>query len=215
VPELETLSLSETADLAHDEAQMMLMLGKLNDATLSTVIERLETAVDLAPNNRQYRLDLADAYVAANTLLSVGAGIEQYSLLLKANPRDDAALTGLADAYLQLGNRDQALEIVYLRTVQNPDDAKIRQSAALQTAVFSLETGDRVGCLTWLRLMYEQHPKDSFVAGLIGLLWQLDGDSERAQAIFDRVLKESPPDDPVRDCISRIRQALTERGMQS
>ncbi|MCF7976040.1 MAG: tetratricopeptide repeat protein [Phycisphaerae bacterium] len=214
-PEPMVLSLSDTAEAAHAEAQMELMLGTLDNATLSTIIDRLETAVDLAPTNRQYRLDLADAYVAANTTLSIGAAIEQYGLLLKDNKKDDDALAGLADAYLQLGNGDQALEIVYLRSVQNPENLEIRHSAALQMAVFTVETGDRVGCLTWLRLMYEQHPEDSFVAGLIGLLWQLDGDSQRAEAIFDKVLKESPPDDPVRDYIGQIKQALAERRTQS
>ena len=214
-PEPVTMTLSDTADGAHAEAQMQLMLGELNDVTLRTVIERLETAVDLAPNNRQYRLDLAEAYVAANTMLSVGAGIEQYCLLLKDDNKDDAALAGLADAYLQMGNVDQALEMVYLRTVQNPETVEIRRSAALQMAVYAIETGDRVGCVTWLRQVYEQYPKDSFVQGLIGLVWQFDGDSERAEAIFNRILKESPPDDPIRTHVGYLKRALIERRSKS
>jgi hypothetical protein len=208
------IPLSDTAEGAHAEAQMQLMLGELNDATLSVVIERLEKAVDLAPKNRQYRLDLAQAYVAANTMLSVGAGVEQYCLLLKDNKKDDDALAGLADAYLQLGNIDQALEMVYLRTVQNPQDVKIRQSAVLQLGVFSLETEDYVSGLTWLRQLYEEHPKDSYVRSMIGLVWQLNGEDQRAEAIFGQVLKESPPDDPMRQTVGILKRVLNERSAQ-
>jgi len=110
-----------------------------------------------------------------------------------------------------LGNLEDAMEIVYLRTVMNPDDAAVRHSAALQMAVFALDSADLIGGLSWLRELYDQYPGDSFVQGLIGLLWAMDGDSQRAEAIFENVINESPPDDPVRPCIVRLKTALAER----
>jgi Flp pilus assembly protein TadD len=215
-PDLDSVdtSLVETAEQAHDQAEMILMLGELDDATLANAIERLEKAVELDPENRQYRLDLALGYVAANTMLSMGAAIEEYSLLLQKNNRDDDALAGMADAYVMLGNLEEAMEIVYLRTVMNPNDAAIRHSAALQMAVYALDSSDLIGCLTWIRELYDQYPQDSFVKGLIGLLWAMDGDVQRAEAIFQKVIDESPPDDPVRTRIALVKQAMGERRAQ-
>jgi hypothetical protein len=103
------------------------------------------------------------------------------------------------------------MEIVYLRTVMNPTDAAIRQSAALQMAVFALDSADTIGVLAWLRQLYAEYPRDSFIQGLIGLMWEMGGDSRRAEAIFENVINGSPPDDPVRPCIVRLKSALEER----
>jgi len=82
------IALSDTAEQVYGQARMMLMLGDLNDATMASVIERMEKAVELDPANREYRLNLARGYVAANTMLSVGAGIEEYSLLLQKDNKE-------------------------------------------------------------------------------------------------------------------------------
>ena len=202
---------SENAEIVYEQARLILMQGELTQVELASVIERLEKAVTLAPDNRQYRLDLAEGYLMANTLISVGTAIEQYCLLLQKDKKDDEAISGLADGYMQLGNIEQAMELAYLRTIQNPDSKEIRHSAAMQIGTFAVETGDMAGGLTVLREIYEQHPEDDVIEGFIGLLWQLQGDAERADAIFDNIIKTNPPTEPVVILVKQIKEQIESR----
>ncbi len=204
--------LSDSAEGAHAYAQMLLMTTEnLTQADLAPVIWQLEKAVYLAPKNRQYRLDLAEGYLLANTMLSVSEAIGQYSLLLRDDKTDDEALAGMADAYIQLGNIEQAFEVAYLRTQQNPDDPLIRFSAAQQISMFAIETGDVTGGLMYLLGIYENHPTDSAVEGLIGVVRQLQGENERAEAIFDKIIKTHPASDPIVRMAEQIKKELQAR----
>lgn len=204
--------IADTAEGAHAYAQMLLMTtGNLTQAGLAPVIWQLEKAVRLAPENRRYRLDLADGYLLANTMLSVSEAIGQYSILLKDDRTDDEALAGMADAYKQLGNIEQAYETAYLRTVANPDDSIVRFSAAQQISMFAVETGDITGGLMYLRGIHEKHPSDSGIEGLVGVVRQLQGEHGRAEAIFDKIIKTYPQSDPIAEMAVQIKKELQAR----
>ena len=189
---------ADSAQGLHQQAQVILASqAKLDQKQQAQVINLLERANHLDPNNRQYRLDLAEGYLLANTQLSVSEAIDHYSVLLSRDRHDDEALARCADAYFQLGNVENAFALAYQRAVQNPDDSAIRFSAAQQIALLGIESGDLTGAQLMLRPLSAQYPHDSRLAGLIALVHQLQGEDVRAEAVYQHIIKTYPSDDPM------------------
>lgn len=186
---------ADTIDAARaHELGVALFVAARNDADARAVaIESLEEAVGLAPNERRYVLDLADAYLRSGTEVGAVLAIDLYEKVLKADPQSDALRARLAEAYAAVGGFDTALDIAAARlATATPDPTAVSQVALLTMRSGRLDRG-----ISLLEGAFRRSPKDNAVQLFLATLYDARGDRTRALDFTNAVAVTAPAKTPL------------------
>lgn len=184
---------ADAAARAH-ELGVALFLPARNDADArAAAIESLEEAVALAPQERRYILDLADAYLRSGTDTGAVLAIDLYESVLQGDAQNDGLRARLAEAYAAIGGFETAM-----------DHAAVRLSAAIpapgaagQAALVAMRGGRPGRAIALLEGLLRRSPKDNAVRLLLATLYDARGDSRRALEFADAVAVAETPDSPL------------------
>ncbi|MFK8031536.1 MAG: XrtA/PEP-CTERM system TPR-repeat protein PrsT [Gammaproteobacteria bacterium] len=95
----------------------------------------------------------------------------------------------LASAYLSLGNSDEAVAV--LKSIPAGVISESRRNVLIKVA--RLDNSDPVRAEKQIELLLEDvEPGDIYIRGLAGSFYAATGQSQKARAMFDQILSESP-----------------------
>ena len=165
-----------------------------NDADARAVaIQSLEEAVALAPNERRYVLDLADAYLRSGTDVGAVLAIDLYEEVLAEDPQSDALRARLAEAYAAIGNFDAAMDFAAGRLgIATPDPTAVSEVALLTMRSGRLDRG-----ISLLEGVLRRSPKDNAARLFLATLYDARGDRTRALDFADAVAVIAPAKSPL------------------
>ena len=192
----------------NDIGRLMLLGGDRNRETIESGVEYLERAVIAAPDNDQYKLDLADAYVLLSNDLTLAAAIDLYEDVLDRRPDDEQLLGRIAKTYSSLGNLEQAQETIERRLLLVPINGVFHTVA--QVVVVVEMGGDREWAIRLMRTAIRKAPSDRriplLLAGLLAETQQL----VEARKIIERVQQEIGSDHPLREAADELLASLED-----
>lgn len=174
---------------AHELGVALFVAARDDADARAEAIRSLEEAVALAPNERRYVLDLADAYLRSGTDVGAVLAIDLYEDVLKTDPRSGALRARLAEAYAAIGNFDTALDIAAGRlATATPDPTAVSQVALLTMRSGRLDRG-----ISLLEGLLRRSPKDNAARLFLATLYDARGDRKRALDFADAVTVMEPP----------------------
>jgi len=145
-------------------------------ALLESRVELTEVAEDLAG----FRHGLAEVYEEG--LGRKEKAIEQYQLLLEANPNDDKALRGLERLYDATGQGDKYLEILDKRIASASDDDKVDLCRRM-AAQWGEQEGGQARAAEYLEMLLGVRPADAeALKGLVKMYWAIPDHEKLADA---------------------------------
>ncbi|MEX1256295.1 MAG: tetratricopeptide repeat protein [Gemmatimonadota bacterium] len=124
-----------------------------NSGNWEGALQYCTRAVELAPESRQARTALARTY---QELERFEEALEEFEVLLEADPYSSPNLEGAGYAALQLGENDKAFDYYSRYLELNPDNAQVRMQLAYQLA----QAGNDEGAMELVRAGVEQNPDD-------------------------------------------------------
>jgi Tfp pilus assembly protein PilF len=135
---------------------------------------RLEAAFDenTAPSNREGLLDLAR---------------QGYQKALKQDPKNKAAMLGLARYYSRLGERDKALEMYQRYLARNPNDREVLHEVALAHARWK----DWDGAVSWCERALQVDPENLSFRKTMGFCLARGGYWDRSYQVFCQIMPEA------------------------
>ena len=192
----------------NDMGRLLLLGGDRKRETLESGVEYLERAVIAAPDNDQYKLDLADAYALLNNDLTLAAAIDLYEDVLDRRPDDEQLLGQIARAYSAIGNLEQAQETIERRLLLVPVDGVFHTVS--QVVGIVAMGGDRDWAIQQMRTAMRKNPADRRISLLLaGLLAETQQPAE-ARKIVERVRQEIGPDHPLREAADELLVVLED-----
>lgn len=190
----------------NDIGRLLLLGGDRRREAIESGVEYLERAVIAAPDDDEYKLDLADAYVLLNNDLTIAAAIDLYEDVLNRRPDDEQLQGQMAKAYISLGNPEQAQEIIERRILLVPVDGVF--SAVAQVVGVVELGGDREWAIRQMRTAIRKAPSDRriplLLAGLLAETQQLP----EARKIIERMRQEIGSDHPLRAAADELLAGL-------
>lgn len=135
---------------------------------------RLEAAFDenTAPSSREGLLDLAR---------------QGYQKALKQDPKNKAAMLGLARYYSRLGERDKAMEMYQRYLAKNPSDRDILHEIALAHARWK----DWEGAISWCERALQVDPENLSFRKTMGFCLARGGHWDRSFQVFCQIMPEA------------------------
>lgn len=178
----------------HDLGVALFAAARDDTGARSQAIRLLEEALALAPTERRYRLDLADAYLRSGIDVGAALAIDLYEAVLAEDPQSDALRARLAEAYAALGNFDTALDFAASRLAApgTPDPTAVGQVAVLAARGGRLERG-----IAALEGVLRRSPRDNGARLLLATLYAAHGEQRRALDFADAVLATEPARSPL------------------
>jgi|GEM_PF-4670049 len=196
----------------NDLGRLILLGADRQRRTIERGVEYLERAVIAAPENDQYKLDLADAYAVLNNDLTLAAAIDLYEDVLERRPDDEQLLAQIGRAYSSLGNLEQAQEAVERRLRLVPVDGAF--DVVTQIVGVVAIGGDRDWAIQQIRTAVRKSPSDRRIQLLLaGLLIEARQNSE-AQTIARRIDQETDLDHPLREAVDDLLTSLNHAGSE-
>jgi len=181
------------AALAHDLGVALFVAARNDVSARAEAIRSLEEALALAPNERRYVLDLADAYLRSGTDVGAVLAIDLYEDVLKQDPQSDALRARLAEAYAAIGNWDTALDFAASRlATATPDPTAVSQVVLLTMRSGKLDRG-----IATLEGVLRRSPKDNATRLFLATLYDARGDCKRALDFADAVAATEPAKSPL------------------
>jgi tetratricopeptide (TPR) repeat protein len=153
----------------------------------------LEDAVALDPTVVAYRVDLADAYMVADTEPSIAMAIDLYEDALEQDPENDPVRGRVVVAYQALGNHGDAWAHLERRAAGPKVNAF---GAATQAAVLARVSKDLARGEAVLRALLARHAGDRVLRLFLADLLEARGDRRGARATLDAAVEGLPPNDP-------------------
>jgi len=192
----------------NDMGRLLLLGADRKRETIERGVESLERAVIAAPDNDQYKLDLADAYAVLNRDLTLAAALDLYEDVLDRRPDDEQLLGQMAKAYSSLGNLEQAQEAIERRLLLVPVDG-VFDAVTQIVGVVALGC-DRAWAIQQIRTATRKAPTDRRISLLLaGLLTETQQPAE-ARKIVERVRQEIGPDHPLREAADELLASLED-----
>lgn len=111
----------------------------------------------------------------------------RYQRSLKADPKNQAALLGMARMHARLGERDRAVDWYKKYLKAYPEDA----GAAHEVAVAHARWGDWAGAVAWCDAALKVDPENRTIAKTKGLCLARAGRPDDAVAVLCRVMPEA------------------------
>jgi tetratricopeptide (TPR) repeat protein len=188
--------------------RLLLLGGDRKRESIESGVEYLERAVIAAPDNDQYKLDLADAYVLLSNDLTLAAAIDLYEDVLDRRPDDEQLLGRIAKTYSSLGNLEQAQETIERRLLLVPVDGVFH----VMTQVVGIVAigGDREWAIQQMRTAVRKNPSDRRNSLLLaGLLAETQQKAE-ARKIVERICQEIAADHPLREAADELLASLED-----
>jgi tetratricopeptide (TPR) repeat protein len=192
----------------NDLGRLLLLGGDRKRESIESGVEYLERAVIAAPDNDQYKLDLADAYVLLSNDLTLAAAIDLYEDVLDRRPDDEQLLGRIAKTYSSLGNLEQAQETIERRLLLVPVDGVFH----VMTQVVGIVAigGDREWAIQQMRTAVRKNPSDRRNSLLLaGLLAETQQKAE-ARKIVERICQEIAADHPLREAADELLASLED-----
>ena len=155
-----------------------------------------------APDSTPAAAQLADAYVALNTPLSVAMALDLYAEILARDGPSDPLLGRIADANTTLGNVDAAIE-ASVRRARLPDGDAYAAATAITLAAASFARLD--AGIVALRSVLADCDQLEVHLLLAGLHASNDEHAEAVQ-IVDRVIAALAADSPLAEQAHRLRK---------
>jgi tetratricopeptide (TPR) repeat protein len=194
----------------NSEMGRLLLLGAHRDPKMQDRgIEQLERAVIAAPDNDDYKVDLADAYAILNLELTLGAAIDLYEDVLIRRPEDEQLWGQLAKAYTALENLEQAQAAIDRRLELIPPSGAF--DVVTQCVGVVAAGGDRAWAVRLIRGAVKKSPDDPRTQLLLAGLLIEDRQSAEAGKIVKSVLAQCDPDHPLRAATEELLSALEDR----
>ena len=182
---------AELTSEAQDHYQQGIALLKQGRA--AEAVEQLRRAISLARDNREYRLELAAAFLAAKKFDDADKQLDD---LLQADPNDGR--TNLLAARLRV-QQDQIedAEAYYHRAIYGSwkDNAAVhRLEVRLELADFLASRGDEKDLLAELLPLESEAPSDPATRERIGRLFLKAGSAARAADVFRELIRSGATD---------------------
>jgi tetratricopeptide (TPR) repeat protein len=180
--------LDESLAMAPDHADTLFQLGRLaqGEGRLTEALDLFTRAAAQPDCRPAVHRHLGETLAAAGRL---GPAEEAFNLAVKVNPNDAAALTSLAELYLNRGaNREIALSLA--RRAGKLEPAAARHLRVTAAALEALERPEEAAEL--LGRAVGQHPADPFLALRHGRLLAKLGQAEQARDELTRSLGLEP-----------------------
>ena len=192
-----------------NEVGRLILLGvDRKRGTIESGVESLERAVIAAPDNDQYKLDLADAYALLNNDLTLAAALDLYEDVLIRRPDDEQLLGLIAKTYSAIGNQEQAQETIERRLLGVPVTGVF--DTVTQTVGVVAMGGDREWAIQQMRTATRKAPSDRRIALLLaGLLVEAQQPTE-ARKIIDQFRQETAADHPLREAADELLASLED-----
>lgn len=150
-----------------------------------TALAEFKRAAELAPDNATYLETLAQAYVNSGEYADAVATLEK---LLEADGSRDDILEMLTQLYHQLGD--------YANTIRTLDRLELllgrnERLSLAKSEIYTLQ-GDRQAAVDEVRRLSEQYPNDLNYRGMLGDAMLVNGQEDKAFAIYEEILAEEP-----------------------
>lgn len=210
-----SLATPEPGAEASDRGRRWNQLGRLalmaarDDQERERAVELLEKAVAEAPDDDEFRLDLAEAYGVLGRDLTWAAATDLYEQVLARRPDDQQLLGRLVRAYTELGNAPQAYQYAERRLELVP--AAGAYDVALQGVAIVAAGGDPGTGTRLVRGSLAKNPDHKGIQLLLASLLVETGGRDEARAIVRRILEQAPADDPYRIPAQQLRTSMQER----
>lgn len=162
--------------------------------TLSATVQNAKNATIANPLNPQNWMELGKVY---ETILQFdpegfkSSAIFAYGEALRVSPRDPSPFVALARVELQAGNSDGALS--YLNeSLKIKSDFVAGHMMLAQIAVAEGKLKEAISELDRAVSANPNNPENIYIVLRIGILYYQDGDYEKAQGIFEKLVEVSP-----------------------
>jgi Flp pilus assembly protein TadD len=170
------------------EGERMVGQGRYADA-----ISRLSDAVSIQRDNREYRLALADAYLAAGRSADAEAALNE---LLQEDSTDGAANLAMARVLLKEDRTTDAISFYHRAIYGHWKDQAMENRVRVRFELVDLlaRQDAKADLLAELLPLQEEAPDDLQTRQRIGRLFISAGSSSHAAEVFQDILRRHPQD---------------------
>jgi tetratricopeptide (TPR) repeat protein len=147
----------------------------------------MERAVVADEAQAAYKIDLADAYVQLDREILIPAALDLYEEVLAAEPKNEAVLGRIAQAYGRLGNPAAAFAFAKKRLAAAESESGVNMAAS-QVGFLALEAEQWAAGLDLLASARERFPGNQALLLLTAALQQGAGQQAEAMANVQRVI---------------------------
>ncbi len=172
---------------------------------LFKAIYYLEKAYTAGPDSRGMTVDLADAYMEADSPRLTAMAIDLYESVFDSF-NDDQLVARLAAAYQQLHNFDAAFAFTEQRLKHCPDDK--RTEAAIQLGFSAMLAGRQNEAIQAIKQDMKRRGNNSALALVMASLYQGKGDRETALETIDTVLADNSASQKLRSYAEHMKEEI-------
>ncbi len=148
-------------------------------------LQHLEYCVQARPSHPGYRMELANAYIAAD---KEAKAIEQYEALVRMRPKDPQLVNRLANLYMEQGNDRRAAQLYNTLMEQHPNQV----APMVNLAQIHREQGNYEQALSLLNRSLSNDPDNYYALVERGKAMMAIGNATSAAQDLETALRSNP-----------------------